>query len=529
MQSLSNDLTPYTGAWGEDQLRHLLRRAMFGVPESQFQKAKALGSMSAVLDRLLACADLTKVPLPAKFASWLDEYPTVTGLSGVETMNVNVLEMYKIQEVENWWFDQIVKEDLSIRQKMTLLWTNHFVTGSGVVNAAGYSFTYLMTCMQFALGNLKDFALAISKDPAMLVYLNCNENYVDAGVRHINENYARELLELFTLGLFDPRTGKPNYSEQDIQEAARALAGWQPTNFKNVDNPIVPFAGVLWDGTNGNPERRDTGTKTFLGQTGNWALADILRIIFEQGTPAGYTAAYWFCQKLYQQFVYAVPNASVIDAMATVLLANNFEIVPVMRALLSSAHFYDVNTIGSQIKSPIELAGSLVREFALTYPPFNSVKPPVSDTTMSGIKLYIETNKGISLLTRTAGAALGQELLNPPNVKGWQGGEKWIAAGSFQARQNLSYTVIKNTGNPSAAQFNPYTYASQVPNGGSTTATAEQILPALEKISLAFSLGPIESNELNPDPTATDVADNLIAGASGFAIKLAQLPEFQLC
>src|SRR5436190_19815472 len=101
LQTESNDLAPYTGAWGDVQLRHLLRRSMFGVPPAQFDKAKALGGMNAVLDQLFACADLTKVPLPQKFSHWLDEYPYSKGLTGVAKMNVDVLEMFKIQEVEN--------------------------------------------------------------------------------------------------------------------------------------------------------------------------------------------------------------------------------------------------------------------------------------------------------------------------------------------------------------------------------------------------------------------------------------------
>ena len=165
----------------------------------------------------------------------------------------------------------------------------------------------------------------------MLVYLNGNQNYVFQGQSFVNENYARELMELFTLGLNDPNTGKPNYTQTDVENSARALTGWQPTT-------SAPFVGTfnqgLWDQTD----------KTFLGQTGNWALSDIIKIIFEQGTPAGYTSAYWACQKIYKEFVYYVPNASVVDAMATLMLNppspyKPFDIAPVMAALLSRRAF----------------------------------------------------------------------------------------------------------------------------------------------------------------------------------------------
>jgi hypothetical protein len=114
-------------------------------------------------------------------------------------------------------------------------------------------------------------------------------------------------------------------------------------------------------------------------------------------------------------------------------------------------------------------------------------------------------------------------------VKGWQGGQNWISAGSFQTRQDLSMKLIKNIGNPNSTAFNPYNYVGQVPNGLSATETAGEILPTLIETSIPFALGPLETELLIPDPAATDVADLLIAGSTGFAVRLAQLPEFQLC
>ena len=514
--TLSDTLAPYTGTWGDVQIYHLLRRTMFGVPESQFQDAKALGSMNAVVAALLACQDTSKVPLPAKFATWLDDFPSFTG-STTDMLNVATLEAYKLAELENWWFDQMMQENLSIRQKMTLLWTNHFVTGSQTVFIASYVYTYLMTCMTNALGNFKDFASAISIDPAMLVYLNGNQNFVFGSQSFVNENYARELMELFTLGLFDPKTGKPNYTESDVQSSARALTGWQPST-------SAPFIGQF------NPSLHDTSNKTFLGQTGKWALQDIINIIFEQGTPAGYTAAYWACQKLYQEFVYYVPNKSVVDAMAMVMLQNNFEIAPVMQALLSSAHFYDANVIGAQIKGPAQYMGTLVREFALSYPAFNPAKPPVTSTDKSGLNTYGDPNPTLSILTGICNQQ-GQELLNPPNVKGWPGGESWLNAGSFSNREEYSAIIVSGAldnktynGVTYNLAFSPSQYATKVPNEGSLN--EGQLFSALEELSLAFTLGPIESGALAPDPTSTtDLIDNAVPS---FALSLPQLPEFQL-
>jgi uncharacterized protein (DUF1800 family) len=520
----SDDLTAYAGTWGDAQLLHLLRRTMFGVPGSQFIAAQALGSMSAVVAQLLACQDATKVPLPAKFAPWLDDYPDYADAKTLtDQLNIATLENYKFVEIENWWFDQMMRETLSIRQKMTLMWTNHFVTGSQTVGIAGYMHQYLMTCMANALGNFKDFASAISIDPAMLIYLNGNENFVFGSESFVNENYARELMELFTLGLNDPKTGKPNYVELDVQNSARSLTGWQPST-------TAPFIGQF------NPSLHDTGTKTFLGQTGSWALSDIINIIFEQGTPPGYTSAYWACQKIYKEFVYYVPNAGVVDAMALLMLDppspyNPFDIAPVLEALLSSAHFYDASVVGAQIKSPAQFMGTIVREFALTYPQFNPAEPPVLSTDGTGLNTYGDTNPTITLLTEGILNAQGQELLNPPNVAGWPGGENWLNAGSFSNRQEYSAIITSNAldnttfnGVTYNLAFSASQYATQIPNQASLD--EGQLFLALENLSLAFTLAPIESTSLAPEPSSrSDLIDNAVPA---FGLSLPQFPEFQL-
>ncbi len=535
LETLSDDLSPYTGVWDEARLRHLLRRTMFGVPESQFLAAEQLGSMNAVVTKLLACQDTTKVPLPAKLASWVDNYPQ-SGLSQTDQMSQTRLMAMERQEIENWWFDQIVQENLSIRQKMTLMWTNHFVTGSATVIIPGYIYYYLMTCMANALGSFKDFASAIAASSAMLAYLNGDENYVRNNKSFVNENFARELMELFTMGISFPGTSIPNYTQDDIENSARALTGWQHGN--EVSGKVVeiaPFTGVLWDGSNGNPSWHDTTNKTFLGQTGNWGLPEILSIIFQQpttsplspvggpsGFPQGYTAAYWACQKLYKEFVYYVPNASVVDAMARLMLTNNFEIASVMQVLLTSDHFYDVNVIGAQIKSPVGYMGSLVREFGLTYPAFNPIDPPVKSVDGNGVNTYTDTNPALSYITTNIlNVSQGQELLNPPNVAGWPGGENWLSAGSFQGRQTYSNSILQGK---SVLTFSASTYADQIANAG--TITEAELFSDLENVSLAFTLGTIESGGLAPNPSKTD--DVIGTQVPSFGPALAQLPEFQL-
>jgi hypothetical protein len=288
----SNDLTPYAGEWTDTTLRHLLRRAMFGVPINQFYAAQSLGGMSAVVDKLLL-----DQPLPAKPASYVDEIvkpdPNATdkNKAGMEAGNH---ERIRANQISNWWFDLMIKENLSIREKMTLLWSNHFVIGTDVVSFTAFLYSYNQTLRANALGNMKAFVKAVSIDPGMLLYLNGNQNYDGVAPggsgrkgTNINENYARELQELFTLGILDPINGMPNYTEDDVQQAAKALTGWTFTT-------SAPFIGQFYPASHNNDQ------KTYLGKTGNWGMDDIIDIIFSymgpQGNNApGFNAAYWFC------------------------------------------------------------------------------------------------------------------------------------------------------------------------------------------------------------------------------------------
>ncbi|MEI8134723.1 MAG: DUF1800 family protein [bacterium] len=535
LSTQSNDLTKYSGAWTDTTLRHLLRRAMMGVPLAQFQAAQALGSMSSVVDKLLSVNSLPALPAP-----YMDQlYIAPAGATELEKMAAGNLERTRSQEVANWWMDQIIKENLSIREHMTLLWSNHFVVGSDVVPFGAYLYTYNQTLRANALGNLKTFTRAISVDPGMLLYLNGNQNY--DGVKpggggrkgtNINENYARELQELFTLGLTDPATGKPNYSETDVQQAAKALTGWSPTI-------ASPFVGTFY------PTGHNNDQKTFLGQTGNWGLDDIINIIFSYKGPDGTTApgfntAYWFCQKIYMEFVYYVPNPSVVTAMANLMVQSNFEIVPVLKALLESDHFYDPNVVNAQLKSPINFVASIIREFGLTYTPFDPKDLPAGTPDKNGATTYVDTNPTMTYLyLSVAGNSFGQTLLQPPNVKGWPGGHNWISTGTFQSRENTVALLLKNppyfngTNNPVGVTLEflpPMGWANALPNSG--TMKSDVFSAALTSMVLNRTLGPLESDGLHSVFFPGNLPEYDFAltdkNVAAFAIAMAQLPEFQL-
>lgn len=542
----SNDLTLYSGAWTDTTLRHLLRRAMFGVPLAQFQAAQALGSMSAVVDKLLS-----DLPLPPKPASYVDliAQPDAADLADpnygkyIAGQDAQRLETLRQAQVVNWWMDLIVKENLSIREHMTLLWSNHFVTGTDVVPLTALTYTYNQMLRRNALGNMKSFVHDVSVDPAMLIYLNGNQNYdgtPPGGTRggkglNINENYARELQELFTMGIFDPDDGvTPNYSETDVQQAAKALTGWGPT-------ATAPFQGVFYPASHNNDQ------KTYLGQTGNWALDDIINIIFTYKGPngnhdPGYTTAYWFCQKIYMEFVYYVPNPDVVKAMAALMLQSNWDVKPVMKALLQSDHFYDAVVQNAQLKSPVNFIASLIREFGLTYTPFDPTDPPWDGSSRDNNKVKKYTNPNVSLsylAFSVSGTSLGQLLLQPPNVKGWPGGHNWISTGTFQQRETYSNIFLIN---PPALDggtkvsgiklefLNPAIWAQALPNFANLK--SHEIAIALTNILLNKALGPNESGTLYSSLNAQNLPDSDFyltdKNVSDFAIALANLPEFQL-
>jgi hypothetical protein len=228
----------------------------------------------------------------------------------------------------------------------------------------------------------------------------------------------------------------------------------------------------------------------------------------------GYNVAYFICSKLYAQFVYYVPNPQVVDAMANLFVASNWEIKPVMKALLTSAHFYDSAVIGAQLKSPVEFIAGIIRDFGMSIPAFDPSDPPIKGSDSKG-NLYTDTNLTHTYLVAvTAGVALGQQLLNPPNVKGWPGGHNWVSTGTLP--QRLSIAAVMGT-YPSPLDgsqkvrgakltFSPTAWADQLPNVNSMK--SHDIATALESATLSFVLGPKESATLYTALNPLSLPDN---------------------
>ena len=282
------------------------------------------------------------------------------------------------------WMDRMATSPAQLREKMTLFWHGHFACR---VRQPGPALSLHNTTRKYALGKFPDLLLAVSQEPAMLEFLNNRQNHKG----HANENFAREVMELFTLG-------RGSYSEQDVKEAARAFTGWSydyQGNFKF------------------RPLDHDDGPKTFLGRTGNLRGEDVLAIIMEQ--PA---AATFLTTKLYCFFVNDTPDPARIAPLADAFRRSGYDIRDLLERMFSADWFYDPANVGTHLKSPVELLAGIRRTL--------------------GVRLDNE----LPLLGYQK--ALGQTLFEPPNVAGWPGGRNWIDSSSLLLRLQIPAILFKN-------------------------------------------------------------------------------------
>ncbi|MDX1547604.1 MAG: DUF1800 domain-containing protein [Rhodothermales bacterium] len=345
------------------QAAHLVRRTGFGAAKRDVDQALFDGGAPAAAARLVAEAQATPIPEPP---GWYRSQ----NRSGVQ-------EVYDLQRS---WFEAMRADGLV--EKMTLFWHNHFVTQWSAVqgktprSVAHLTYDYYKLLRLNALGNVRTLIRSIGLNGSMLVYLDGDLNTQGQA----NENYGRELLELFSMGPAAPGGGA-NYTEEDVREVARALTGWV----------VASSNRAAFD-----PARHDAGQKTIFGRTGPWGYDDVIDLIFEERAEA---VAHFICRKLYCFFVQSVPNEGVVAALAAELRAHDFELAPVVRTLLASAHFYAPSFIAGRIKSPVELLIGFLREAELA--PNRELLENLREA-----------------LTPTA---LSQELFNPPDVAGWRG------------------------------------------------------------------------------------------------------------
>ncbi len=414
-------LEPYTGSWEQEQAAHLLRRTTYCANYENINEAVANG-LDATLDQILADKPMPEPPLNHFYI--LDPNVPVgqTWIDAPYSAGINFTN-YRYRSMVGWTIQQMMTDGISIREKMTLFWHNHFVTGD--IREAKYIYRYSTLLRQFATGNFREFTKQITIDPLMLRYLNGNQNTKNAP----NENYARELLELFTVGKGE-LAGPGDYTtftEQDVLEIAKVLTGWRDVGFFNITG--IPIETIF------RTNQHDTTTKQLSHRFGNATISSdgeqetftLIDIIFEQAAVARY-----ICKKLYRYFVYyeisEETEMDFIEPMAQLLIDNDYEIKPVLEALFKSAHFYEKIRVGCMIKNPLDFVVTSLNQF----------KIPALSTLLARYELGV----GIAQFS----AAQLMEYYNPPSVAGWPAYyqepsfyQLWINSVSLPER--MAYTV----------------------------------------------------------------------------------------
>ena len=360
--------------------RHLLTRTGFGATDAEIRGYTGLGREQAVARLLQGVRTTAVTPIPAA----LNEFVRpghIKALPDDERKAVVAQQFIASVELRTWWLREMLDTPSPLTERMTLFWHNHFVSAQTKVKSPVLMLRQNLLLRQHAVGNFATLLHAVARDPAMLVYLDNAQNRK----AEPNENFAREVMELFTLG-------EGRYGERDVKEAARAFTGWS----LDPDDGTFVFRRFQHDG----------GDKTVLGRTGNLDGDDVLDVLLAQ--PA---CAEFIVGKLWHEFVSPEPDAAEVTRIAAVLRNARYDIRTALRLLLTSDAFYAPDKRAVLIKSPVELVVGTLHGFG------------------------VETGELAPFAFLTA--ALGQNLFSPPNVKGWPGGETWINSTTLLQRRQF--------------------------------------------------------------------------------------------
>ncbi len=414
--SWQDDLSPIANTdWNYDRAAHLLERAGFGGTPDDIERLAAMSPREAVRSLVyfdpsanshLQLFDHSGIHDPG-LEPFPPSRPATTNLAKEtgEALGIKVkptgnrrlqpvvnkffywlrASVLETNRVAYWWANRMVASENPLQEKMALFWHGHYAVNESKVRDYRKLLMELELFHEMGTGNFRDLMVAVAKDPAMLSFLDAGVNVKGAP----NENFAREIMELFTMGV-------GNYSETDIREAARAFTGW---NYVDLEFVI-------------NEEQHDDGVKQFLGRSGNFNGEEVIDIIMEQPVTAEYIAG-----KMYRFFVRDDLSSELQAELGDVFRDNNYEVTALLETIFLSRDFYSAASVGTHIKSPVELAVS-------TY-----------------IKLDLEDAPGVPDFNSATGA-LGQTLFRPPTVAGWAGGRSWITPGLLLERGNFARDVL---------------------------------------------------------------------------------------
>ncbi len=365
---------------GVDEARQLLNRTSLSAHPDDIRAFARLTREQAVDQLLAGTAHKAGTPAPA----WTNNFESLRRLRNMSEEQRKLAQREQIEkgaELRAWWMTEMLTTPSPLTEKMVLFWHNHFVSSLRKVRSPVLMYRQNVLLRQHALGNFGDLLHAVAKDPAMVVYLDSASNRK----AQPNENFAREVMELFTLG-------EGNYGENDIREAARAFTGWS----------LDPDTGEFLV----RPQIHDEGMKTVLGRSGNFDGDAVLDILLAQSQTAEFIVA-----KMWREFVSPSPAPAEVKRIARMFRDNRYNIKVALRALLTADAFYAPENRAVLVKSPIDLIVGTLRQFR------------------------IETGEMLPFLF--VARQLGQDLFAPPNVKGWPGGEAWINSATLLQRKQL--------------------------------------------------------------------------------------------
>lgn len=411
-----DDLTPLTAPeWNYDRAAHLLTHAGFGGTPAEIAALAKAGLDAAV--RSLVYYERIPNPRMQPFVESGLWDPTLKGFPEGRPEATNRAErdgasmgiatkpsgnrpvqpvsdrffywlratMLETRRLGYWWANRMLQTTHPVEQKMALLWHGHFATHENKVRDYRKMLQQIDLFERGATGNLRELAIKVSQNPAMLYFLDAQYNVKGAA----NENFAREVMELFTMGV-------GNYTERDVRECARAFTGWY---FDDLTFKV-------------DPQKHDGGEKTFLGRTGHFDGVEVLQIIFEQPVTAEFLAG-----KIYRFLVRDELSPQLRRKLGNLLREHDYEVKPLLTAIFSSRDFYSQASYGGHIKGPVEHFVMMMKQLGV------DAIPGVPDFNQATI-------------------SMGQHLLNPPSVAGWAGGKAWITPGLLIARGNVARDVL---------------------------------------------------------------------------------------
>ena len=529
-EPVSLSMAPYSGAWTKAEAAHLLRRTMFGATNQQLLNAVADGMNTTVTNLLQIPVISDPITYDSNDATSAIGTTWITSVYPSDVTSSQLTENARIKSLAAWIMKRINTEGVSIAEKMCLFWQNHF--SATVASDARATYNYHMLLRTHALGNFKQLVKDVTIDPCMLLFLNGATNTLYSP----NENYARELLELFTIGK-GPQIGPgdyTNYTEEDVAAGAKILTGYLVDGLRSttLPSPVETYTSFL----------HDTSTKQLSAHFGSVTVpnaganeySNYIDIIFQQPQVATY-----ICTKLYRYFVnYDLTTAvmtDIIPEMAATMIANNYDILPVLDQLLKSEHFYDVALRGSIIRGPIELMFGM----------FNA--------TSSAPNFSLAVDSEMYLTMYWLAENMGQAYATPPSVAGWieyyqapAFSKLWVNSTHIKTRFDIANYITVYPGIPVSGQ-NLKLNALAFVDGLSLPSDAVQVIDDMcdvffpksislvQKTTLKFILTngqpdfewTLQYNDYQANPGNTTFSNPVKQRVELVLARIFQMPEFQ--